>query len=77
MVMLATYDKDLKTIIVKNTTMNYSYIKDIEFEFDGPNASDGHIVSATYNGEPLTEEELETLNEDRCFVEAKAFDHLH
>lgn len=79
MVILATYDTDLNTIIVKNTAMQFDYkqIQNIEFEFDGPNCSDAYVTSATYNGVPMSEAELETLNEDRCFVEEKAFDHLH
>ena len=52
--------------------MDYSKLSNIEMEgidhHDYPDYCDAFIAEADYDGRPLTEYELELLNEDRCFV---------
>ena len=53
-------------------TFDYSNISnirvdDIDFR-DAPDYVDAYISSCDYNGEPMTEEQLTFLNEDRDFV---------
>lgn len=43
---------------------------------DYPDFVDAYIVSALYKGEPMTEEQLEKLNEDSEFVYEKVIDKL-
>jgi hypothetical protein len=60
--------------------MDYSKIDNIEIDGidtqDYPDFCDSYIVSADYDGVPMTEEEINTLNEDRDFVHEKVFDKL-
>ena len=56
-------------------------IEDIEFDGidtnDYPDFCDAFIISATYNGRDLTEEELEWVGEDnRDWVYEKLMEHL-
>jgi hypothetical protein len=44
---------------------------------DYPDYCDAFIESADYNGEPMTEEQLEELNDNRYFVYEKVWDYLH
>lgn len=44
---------------------------------DAPDYCDAYIIAADYNGIPLTEEELDTLNEDSCFVYEALMDYLY
>ena len=52
--------------------MNYDLIDNIEIDGidtrDYPDFTDAFIVSADYDGKPMTEEQLDTLNEDYSFV---------
>ena len=52
--------------------MNYDLIDNIEVDGidtnDYPDFCDAVIVSADYDGEAMTEEQLEALNEDNSFV---------
>lgn len=43
---------------------------------DYPDFSDAFIISADINGIPMTEEEIEELNEDGDFVHQAVLDHL-
>ena len=43
---------------------------------DYPDYCDAYIESADYNGEPMSGEQLEELNDNREFVLEKLFDHL-
>jgi hypothetical protein len=60
--------------------MDCSKIDNIEIDGidtgDYPDFCDAYIVSADYDGVPMTEEEINTLNEDRDFVHEKVFDKL-
>ncbi len=52
--------------------MDYSKIDNVEIDGidfkDRPDYSDAHIISADYDGKPMTEEQLEDLNKDSDFV---------
>lgn len=56
-------------------------IDNIKFEDidrkDYPDFCDAFILSADMNGYPMTEMELEKLNEDSEFVHEKLFDYLY
>lgn len=65
------------------TSFDYSLITNIDFggvrmnhqeqwEFENP-----HISEAMYNGEWMTDEELELLNEDRDYVHEKLMNHFY
>lgn len=56
---------------VDNVVMDDVDIKDF------PDLCDAFIVSADYDGVPMTEEQLDFLNENfPCFVHEKAHEHL-
>ena len=38
------------------------------FASDAPDFVDAYISSADYDGKPMTEEQLDNINEDRVFV---------
>jgi hypothetical protein len=50
----------------------YSKVSNIEVDginhADHPDYSDAFIISADYDGRPMTEDEINELNEDREFV---------
>ena len=52
--------------------LDYSLISNIEFDGidhrDAPDYCDAYIVSADYDGEEMTDEQIELLNEDSQFV---------
>jgi hypothetical protein len=60
--------------------MNYSLITDIEIEGidykDFPDFSDAFISSAYYEGRPMTDKELDELNEDHDFVGEQVFNEI-
>lgn len=60
--------------------MNYDLIDNIEIDGidtnDYPDFCDAFIVSADYDGEPMTDEQLEALNEDYGFVHDCVYTHL-
>ena len=61
--------------------MDYSKITNIDFEGidhkDYPDYCDAYISSADYEGEPMTEEQLEEINENKDFVYDKLMNHLY
>lgn len=61
--------------------LDYSKIDNIEFEGidlkDYPDFCDTYISSADYDGREMTEEELDTLNEDSDFVYESLMDYLY
>ena len=61
--------------------MDYSKIDNIVFDGidhnDRPDYCDAYILSADYDGEEMTEEQLDELNEDRNFVYEKLHDYLN
>ena len=52
--------------------MDYSKIDNVVFDGidhrDAPDYSDAYIVSADYDGEPMTEQQIEEMNGDGDFV---------
>jgi hypothetical protein len=60
--------------------MNYDLIDNIELDGidtrDYPDFTDAFIVSADYEGKPMTEEQLDILNEDYSFVHDCVYRHL-
>ena len=61
--------------------INYDLISDVEVEdvkgWDYPDFCDAYISDATYNGEPMSEEMLEELNQDGEFVYEKVLESLY
>lgn len=61
-------------------SFDYSKISNVELDgidhSDYPDYCDAYIVSAEYDGRPMTEDEIETLNEDSQFVYEKVFDQI-
>lgn len=61
--------------------MDLNLISNIEFDDvfhdDYPDFCDAYILNADYNGKPMTEEQLEEINEDRHFVYEKLWSYLH
>jgi len=51
-------------------------VEDI-FHWDAPDYCDAFISYAEKNGVPLTDEELDTLNDDRDFVYECVLNHLY
>jgi len=60
--------------------LNYDAIDYITFDGidhnDYPDYCDAYIDSAYYEGREMTQEELDTLNEDRDFVMKELMSHL-
>jgi len=60
--------------------MNYDLIDNIEVDGidtnDYPDFCDAFISYADYNGKPMTDEQLDALNEDYSFVHDCVYTHL-
>lgn len=60
--------------------MNLQEIDNIEFHGidhkDYPDYTDARIISADYKGVPMTDEQLDEINENGEFVHEKLFEHL-
>jgi hypothetical protein len=66
---------------IKPRSINMEY-KNIEFDgidrSDAPDFCDAFICYAEHkDGTPLTEDELDALNDDSSFVHSKLWDYLH
>lgn len=65
---------------VNKMKLDYKLIKDIEFDGidhrDYPDYCDAYIVRAEYNGEEMTEEQLELLNDDKDFVYEELMNYI-
>ncbi len=61
-------------------TLDYTLITNIEFDGvdhrDYPDYCDAYITSAEYEGREMTDEELDTLNEDSDFVYQELMNYL-
>ena len=70
-----------RTEDVGSRKLNLSEVDNIEFDQidhdDAPDFSDAYIVSADMNGEPMSDTELDELNECRDFVHQKLMDYLY
>jgi len=64
-----------------NIQLNYDLIKNVSVSGidmnDYPDFCDAYIESAIYDGRPMTEEELEILNEDSEYVQEAVHNYLH
>lgn len=65
---------------MQNSKLNTKMINNIAFENvdknDHPDYSDAFISHAEINGVPLSDEELDELNQDSCFVHEKLLESL-
>jgi hypothetical protein len=63
------------------TALNYSKITEVEVEGidtkDYPDFSDAFIASAMYNGRPMSDSQLDRLNDDREYVYQAVQDYLY
>ena len=61
--------------------LDYTKIEDVEVDGidtnDYPDFCDAYIASATYKGREMTDEELDTLNEDDSYVYDKVTDNIY
>lgn len=61
--------------------MDYSKITNVRVDGidakDYPDFCDAYISSADYDGIPMTDEQLEELNQDGEYVYDKVMDHLY
>ena len=62
-------------------TLDYSKISNvfmdgIDFN-DYPDFCDAYVESADYDGRPMTEDELEILNEDGSFINESVFSQIN
>ena len=61
--------------------LDYAKISDVEVEgidtADYPDFCDAFIASADYDGREMTDEELDTLNDDSDFVYSSVQTHLY
>lgn len=46
-------------------------------EWDAPDYCDAYIASADYQGKPMTEEQLEEINEDTDFIYEQIQNSIH
>lgn len=62
-------------------SLEYKKISNIEFDgidySDYPDFCDAYIVSAEYDGEQMTDEQIEELNDDSDFVYESLMNYLH
>lgn len=61
--------------------LDYSKISNVEIDDidtrDAPDFCDAYISYAEYDGEPMTEMQLDILNEDADYVHGKVMDYLY
>lgn len=64
-----------------NNFIDYDLIEDVAVDgidySDYPDFCDAFIASATYNGKPMSDEMLDTLNEDYDFVYESVENYLY
>ena len=69
-----------RLINVKSEKMDYKKIDNIEVDGidtkDYPDFSNAYILSADYDGVPMTDEQLDELNEDGDYVYEHIMDYL-
>jgi len=71
----------MEMVLFKNKkTMDYKKIDNIEIDGidtkDYPDFCDAYISSADYDGKPMTDEQLDELNEDGDYVYGHIMDYL-
>lgn len=77
---LTTHINQLNEEFKKQCKMNYKLINNIEVggidTKDYPDFCDAYILSADYDGKPMSDSQLDNLNEDRGFVYECVLDWL-
>ena len=72
--------KTMGMVLFKKKTMDYKKIDNIEIDGidtkDYPDFCDAYISSADYDGVPMTDEQLDELNEDGDYVYGHIMDYL-
>ena len=67
--------------IYRLTDFDYSQITEIEFDGidhrDAPDYCDAYITAALYKGKPMTDKQLDRLNNESDFVYESLMDYLH
>ena len=62
-------------------TLDYSKISNVSIDGidfnDYPDFCDAYVDTADYDGRPMTDEEIEKLNEDSEFVSEKVFAQIY
>jgi len=74
-------DKTMGMVLFKNLkNMDYKKIDNIEIDGidtkDYPDFCDAYISSADYDGKPMTDKQLDELNEDGDYVYGHIMDYL-
>ena len=74
-------DKTMGIVLFKNLkNMDYKKIDNIEIDGidtkDYPDFCDAYISSADYDGKPMTDKQLDELNEDGDYVYGHIMDYL-
>jgi len=76
-----TYHFKQKIYLQRMKKLDLKKIDNIDFDGidhkDYPDYSDAYIVSADYDGKPMTEEQLLELNNERDFVYESLIDYLN
>ena len=67
--------------VLSAVNFDYKLISNIQFDGidhnDAPDYCDAYIERAKYDGEKMTEEQIELLNDDRDYVYEKLMDYLY
>lgn len=65
----------------KESKLDYSLISDLQIEgidySDYPDFCDAYISSAYYGDRPMTEEELDILNNDGAYLHEAVWNYIH
>lgn len=65
----------------KTIALDYSLISDVEIDgihsWGAPDFCDAYVSSASYNGRPMSDAELDVLNDDSDYVYAQVEKHLY
>lgn len=73
--------KYFKTLVANVTNFDYARINNIEIDGidhrDAPDYVNAFISYAEYKGKPMTEKQLDRLNNDRDFVYEKTIDYIY
>lgn len=60
---------------------NYKLICDVEIDgidyHDAPDFCDAYITSATYDGKPMSDDQLDQLNEDRAYLHEQVINTIY
>jgi len=71
-----TSPQETKKLILDYSKVRVEGIEDINYS-DAPDFCDAYISEASYDGEPMTPEQLEELNNDTQFVYDAVIDWIY